>query len=60
VRQPVLQLLGGESLPVFRDATVALDSRLANGRVVVIDGARHAAHHTHPDQVVQAVAAFLA
>ena len=23
VRQPVLQLLGGESLPVFRDATVA-------------------------------------
>ena len=60
VAQPVLQLLGGESLPVFRDATVALDSRLANGRVVVIEGARHAAHHTHPDQVVGAVAAFLA
>ena len=59
-RQPVLQLLGGESLPVFRDATVALDARLADGRIVVIDGARHAAHHTHPDQVVQAVEAFLA
>ena len=60
VRQPVLQLLGGESLPVFRDATFALDERLADGRVVVIDGARHAAHHTHPDQVVAAVRAFLA
>jgi pimeloyl-ACP methyl ester carboxylesterase len=60
VRQPVLQLLGGESLPVFREATVALDGRLADGRIVVIDGARHAAHHTHPDQVVAAVRTFLA
>ncbi len=60
VRQPVLQLLGGESMPVFGDATFALDERLADGRVVVIDGARHAAHHTHLDQVVAAVRAFLA
>jgi pimeloyl-ACP methyl ester carboxylesterase len=60
VRQPVLQLLGGESLPVFREATVALDDRLADGRIVVIDGARHAAHHTHPDEVVAAVRSFLA
>ena len=30
----------------------ALDERLADGRIVVIDGARHAAHHTHPDAVV--------
>jgi pimeloyl-ACP methyl ester carboxylesterase len=60
VRQPVLQLLGGESLPVFRSATVALDKRLADGRIVVIDGARHAAHHTHPDKVVLAIQAFLA
>lgn len=60
VRQPVLQLLGGESIPVFRDATVALDSRLTDSRVVVIDGARHAAHHTHPDKVVAAVRTFLA
>ena len=55
VTQPVLQLLGSESLPVFREATVALDERLADGRIVVIDGARHAAHHTHPDAVVRAV-----
>jgi pimeloyl-ACP methyl ester carboxylesterase len=58
VRQPVLQILGGESIAVFRDATVALDERLADGRIVVIDGARHAAHHTHPDAVVEAVRHF--
>ena len=60
VRQPVLQILGGDSIPVFREATVALDTRLADSRMVVIDGARHAAHHTHPDQVVEAVRTFLA
>jgi pimeloyl-ACP methyl ester carboxylesterase len=60
VRQPVLQLLGGESLPVFREATMALDEGLADGRVVVIAGARHAAHHTHPDAVIEAVESFLA
>src|SRR5436190_24204625 len=60
VGQPVLQLLGSESLPVFRDATLALHERLANGRVVIIDGARHAAHHTNPDAVIEAVESFLA
>ena len=59
VRQPVLQLLGGESLPVFREATLALDERLADGRIVVIDGARHAAHHTHPHEVVAALRSFM-
>ena len=60
VHQPVLQLLGSASLPIFRDATVALDARLADGRIVEIAGAKHAAHHTHPDLVVNAVRAFLA
>ncbi len=60
IRQPVLQILGGDSLPAFADATTALDARLADGRVVVIPGARHAAHHTHPDAFVEAVTAFLA
>lgn len=59
VRQPVLQLLGSDSLPVFHEATHALDGRLADGRIVVIEGARHAAHHTHPDAVVNAVRTFL-
>lgn len=60
VRQPVLQVLGGASLPPFHVATAALDARLPDGRVVVIDGARHAAHHTHPEAFVAAVNEFLA
>jgi pimeloyl-ACP methyl ester carboxylesterase len=60
VRQPVLQLLGSASRSIFRDATTALDVRLTDARVVVIEGAKHAAHHTHPDAVVAAVRAFLA
>jgi pimeloyl-ACP methyl ester carboxylesterase/GNAT superfamily N-acetyltransferase len=59
VRQPVLQLVGGDSLPMFVVSTRALDARLADGRVVTIPGARHAAHHTHPDAVVGAVRGFL-
>ena len=60
IRQPVLQILGGDSLPVFRDATLALDARLRDGGVAIIDGARHAAHHTHTDAFVTAVREFLA
>jgi pimeloyl-ACP methyl ester carboxylesterase len=60
VRQPVLQILGGDSAEPFRAATAALDERLANGRVVTITGARHAAHHTHSREFVAAIEAFLA
>jgi pimeloyl-ACP methyl ester carboxylesterase len=60
VRQPVLQILGGESADAFRAATAALDERLANGRVVTIAGARHAAHHTHALEFVAAIETFLA
>jgi len=59
IRQPVLQLIGSDSLPAFHEATDALDARLANGQVVTLLGAKHAAHHTHPDAVVTALAAFL-
>jgi pimeloyl-ACP methyl ester carboxylesterase/GNAT superfamily N-acetyltransferase len=59
VRQPVLQLVGGDSIPSFVGATTALDARLVDGRVVTIAGARHAAHHTHPNEVVAAVRSFL-
>jgi pimeloyl-ACP methyl ester carboxylesterase len=59
VRVPVLQLLGTASRPAFRDATVALDARLAHGSVERIEGAAHAAHHTHPDAFVDAIEAFL-
>lgn len=59
VEQPVLQLLGGDSAAPFHDATWALHARLPNGRVEVIGGARHAAHHTHVDAFVATVTAFL-
>ncbi|HEY8868647.1 MAG TPA: alpha/beta hydrolase, partial [Candidatus Limnocylindrales bacterium] len=59
VSAPVLQILGGASLPVFGEATRALDARLANAKVVVIEGAKHAAHHTHTIGFVAAVEAFL-
>ena len=60
VRQPVLQLLGSESLSAFREATYAFDARLADGRVIEIPGAKHAAHHTQPNAVVKAVRDFVA
>ena len=60
VSVPVLQILGGESREEFRLATEALDARLPRGRVVVIEGARHAAHHTHAPQFADAVESFLA
>jgi pimeloyl-ACP methyl ester carboxylesterase len=60
VQQPVLQILGGASAAPFAAATRALDARLPNGRIVTIDGARHAAHHTHAEAFVAAVEAFLA
>jgi pimeloyl-ACP methyl ester carboxylesterase len=56
---PVLQLLGGVSAAPFREATEALDARLRDGRVEVIEGARHAAHHTHVAAFVAAVRSFL-
>jgi pimeloyl-ACP methyl ester carboxylesterase len=59
VRQHVLQLLGSTSPPEFAAATYALDERLADGRVVVIDGAAHAGHHTHPDAVIGAITEFV-
>ena len=59
VRQPVLQVLGGASVPAFRLATEALDSRLTDGRVIVFHGAKHAAHHTHPTEFVAAVETFI-
>jgi pimeloyl-ACP methyl ester carboxylesterase len=60
VRVPVLQILGGASRPAFRVATEALDARLANGRVALIEGAKHAAHHTHPARFVAEIEGFLA
>jgi pimeloyl-ACP methyl ester carboxylesterase len=55
----VLQVLGGDSLREFAVATAALHDRLADGTIVVIPGAKHAAHHTHPDALLEVVMSFL-
>ncbi len=60
VAVPVLQLVGSASPASFRTGAALLQARLADGRLQVISGARHAAHHSHPDAFVAAVEAFLA
>lgn len=59
VRIPVLQLLGGESRDVFAAGTADLDAVLPDGRVVVLPGQKHAAHHGDPARFVAEVNAFL-
>ena len=57
---PVLQVAGSASPASFREAAAALDARLPDGRLAVIQGARHAAHHSHPAELLAVVEAFLA
>jgi pimeloyl-ACP methyl ester carboxylesterase len=59
VTVPVLLLLGSISRSPFRIGTDALAGRLADTQVRVIEGAAHAAHHTHADVFVRLVEAFL-
>jgi pimeloyl-ACP methyl ester carboxylesterase len=60
VRIPVLQLLGGDSREVFAAGTAALDAVMPDGRVVVLPGQKHAAHHGDPARFVAEVEKFLA
>ena len=60
VANPVLQVVGSASSDWFRAAADALHARLADDWIVVIEGARHAPHSTHPTELVAAVEAFLA
>lgn len=59
VQVPVLLVLGSVSRSPFRIGTDALAARLANARVAVVDGAAHAAHHTHAKEFVALVEGFL-
>jgi pimeloyl-ACP methyl ester carboxylesterase len=59
VRAPVLLILGSISRSPFRIGTDALAARLADARVAVIEGAAHAAHHTHAREFVALVERFL-
>lgn len=56
---PVLLILGAASRPPFAAATEALRASLPDVRVETIEGAAHAAHHTHVPELVAAVEAFL-
>jgi pimeloyl-ACP methyl ester carboxylesterase len=56
---PVLLLLGSTSRSPFRIGTDALAARLAHADVAEIEGAAHAAHHTHAEAFVRVVEAFL-
>lgn len=60
VAVPVLQLVGSASPAAFRDGAAALDRRLADGYLVIIEGAGHGAHHSQPAAFVAAVESFVA
>ena len=59
VRAPVLLILGSISRSPFRIGTDALAAALPDASVVTIEGAAHAAHHTHADEFVRVVERFL-
>jgi pimeloyl-ACP methyl ester carboxylesterase len=56
---PVLFIAGTTSPPVFREGAAALAALLPDAHLVTVEGAAHAAHHTHPDAFVEAVETFL-
>ena len=59
VTVPVLLIVGGTSRSPFGIGTDALAARLADATIARIEGAAHAAHHTHVPEFVAAVEAFL-
>jgi pimeloyl-ACP methyl ester carboxylesterase len=59
VTAPTLLVLGSTSRSPFRIGTDALAERLADATVVTIEGAAHAAHHTHAAAFVSAVESLL-
>ena len=59
LRVPTLLLLGGDSPPLFRDATEAADSALPNSIVVTLRGQQHIAMDTNPDLFVSEVLRFV-
>ncbi|HEX8024563.1 MAG TPA: alpha/beta fold hydrolase, partial [Candidatus Limnocylindrales bacterium] len=59
VAVPVLLIVGGASRSPFRIGTDAFAARLRDASVVTIEGAAHAAHHTHVPEFAAAVEGFL-
>jgi pimeloyl-ACP methyl ester carboxylesterase len=56
---PTLLLLGGDSPPIFRQATELVNSALPNSRILVLPGQQHIAMDTDPEMFVAEVQRFL-
>jgi pimeloyl-ACP methyl ester carboxylesterase len=59
IQVPTLLLLGGDSPPLFRQATEMLEAALPCSRVVVMPGQQHIAMDTNPDLFAREVRQFL-
>jgi len=55
---PVLFLVGSESIAFYKAATATLHSSLPNSRIVVLPGQRHEAVHTAPELFLREVIDF--
>jgi pimeloyl-ACP methyl ester carboxylesterase len=58
LRVPTLLLLGGESPATFVEATALLHDAIPNSRVHELEGQRHIAMDTAPEQFVDAIISF--
>lgn len=56
---PTLLLAGGESPPLYGDATRAVNEALPNSRIASFEGEQHMAMHTAPNRFVHEVVAFI-
>jgi pimeloyl-ACP methyl ester carboxylesterase len=56
---PTLLLLGGDSPPLFQQATELVDKILPDSRVVILPGQQHIAMDTNPELFVKEVLNFL-
>jgi pimeloyl-ACP methyl ester carboxylesterase len=60
LRVPTVLFLGGDSPPVFRDATEVVRAAIPASRLVVFPGQQHTAMNTDPEMFVREVFAALA
>jgi pimeloyl-ACP methyl ester carboxylesterase len=58
LRIPTLLLLGGDSPPIFRQATERIYAALPDSRIAVLPGQQHVAMDTAPELFLQEVMAF--
>lgn len=59
MKVPTLLIQGGDSDPLYQDATRAVADALPRARVVVLDGQKHVAMNSAPERFVREVVGFL-